>query len=238
MATQAAVKTAPASKQASDFEQKVQKLREIYADASEISKTALENVIRSLGSGDAATPRKQKLESAGRIGARQGKVSELTVIAPLRPGGAKRMRAFFETLHGNLGNQGVDKVGTVHDMRWVFLDNDTKLLFASTYDGDWDPYIDDFATKIPDILDLQFGEVDGWPGVRNPAMKDFIVKHQIPAYFWYVANPNLTVVETKRLEKVGKASTNSSTRWAEQRIRTQQGRTLLLPCCKRVHRFH
>jgi hypothetical protein len=53
-------------------------------------------------------------------------------------------------------------------MRWVFLDNDTKLLFASTYDGDWDPYIDDFATKIPDILDLQFGEIHGWPGGPQP----------------------------------------------------------------------
>ena len=115
------------------------------------------------------------------------------------------MRAFFETLHGNVGNQGVEMVGTVHDMRWVFLDNDTKLLFASTYDGDWDPYIDDFATKIPDILDLQFGEIDGWPGVRNPAVKDFIVKHQIQAHFWYVANPSLTVVETKRLEKIAPA---------------------------------
>ena len=76
---------------------------------------------------------------------------------------------------------------------------------ATTYDGDWDPYIDDFATKIPDILDLQFGEVEGWPGIRSPEIKDFIVKHQIPAHFWYVANPNLTVVETRRLEKIGKA---------------------------------
>src|SRR5271166_3566653 len=50
----------------------------------------------------------------------------------------------------------VDRVGTVHDMRVVFLDNDTKLLFCTAYDGDWDPYIDDFGTKIPDILDLQF----------------------------------------------------------------------------------
>ena len=114
------------------------------------------------------------------------------------------MRAFL-AMHGNLGNRNVDRVGTVHDMRWVFLDNDTKVLFASTYDGDWDPYIDDFATKIPDVLDLQFGEVDGWPGVRNPAIKDFIVKHQVQAHFWYVASPNLTAVETKRLEKIGPA---------------------------------
>jgi hypothetical protein len=202
MSIQAASKSA--SKQPSDFEHKVQKLRELYADASEISKAALENVIRSLGSGGPTAASAKKIASAGRIGARQGKVSELTVIAPLKQGGAKRMRAFFETLHGNIGNQSVEMVGTVHDMRWVFLDDDTKLLFASTYDGDWDPYIDDFATKIPDILDLQFGEIEGWPGVRNPAVKDFIVKYQVQAHYWYVANPDLTVVETKRLERISK----------------------------------
>ena len=191
--------------QSAEFELKIKKLREIYADANEISKTALENVIRGLNSAESDSAPGTPTESAGRIGARQGKVSELTVIAPLKPGGAKRMRAFFETLHSNVGNQAVNLVGTVHDMRWVFLDNDTKLLFASTYDGDWDPYIDDFATKIPDILDLQFGDIEGWPGVRNPAVKDFIAKHQVQAHFWYVANPNLTVVETKRLEKIGPA---------------------------------
>src|ERR1700736_5701689 len=192
------------SEQASAFDQKVQKLRELYADASDFSKAALEQVIRDLGSEASATASPTKVESAGRIGAREGKVSELTAILPLRPGGAKRMRAFL-ALYGNLGNRNVDRVGTVHDMRWVFLDNDTKVLFASTYDGDWDPYIDDFGTKIPDILDLQFGEVEGWPGIRSAEIKDFIVKHQIPAYFWYVANPNSTVVETRRLEKIGKA---------------------------------
>ena len=36
-------------------------------------------------------------------------------------------------------------------------------------------------------------------------MKDFIVKHQIATEAWYVANPNLTVAETRRLERVGKA---------------------------------
>jgi hypothetical protein len=36
-------------------------------------------------------------------------------------------------------------------------------------------------------------------------VKDWIVKHQISADAWYVANPNLSVVETRRLERVGKA---------------------------------
>jgi hypothetical protein len=192
------------SEQSSDLEQRFKKMRELYADATPISKAALENVIRAVQSGGPATESTAQ-ESAGRIGARRGKVSELTAILSITPAAAKRMRGFLELLHGSLGNQGVDKVGTVHDMRFVFLENDTKLLFCTAYDGDWDPYIEDFATKIPDILDLQFGEVEGWPGIRSPKIKDFIVSHQIPAHFWYVANPNLTVVETKRLEKIGKA---------------------------------
>jgi hypothetical protein len=192
--------------QSSDLEQKVQKLRELYADAPEIGKAALESVIRSLKAGAPAKESEVRSGTAGRIGRRQGKVSELTVIVPLAPGGARRLRGFLEALHGTIGNELVDKVGTVHDMRFVFLENDTKLLFCTAYDGDWDAYIEDFATKIPDILDLQFGDTSGYPGIRSPKIKDFIASHQLTADFWYVANPGLTVVETKRLERIGKAT--------------------------------
>ena len=95
-----------------DLGQKVQELRELYADASEIGKTALENVIRALRSSAPATEPAARIESAGRIGRRQGKVSELTVIVPLAPGGAKRLRGFLEILHGSIGNELVDQVGT------------------------------------------------------------------------------------------------------------------------------
>jgi hypothetical protein len=98
-----------------------------------------------------------------------------------------------------------DRVGTVHDMRFLFLDNDTKLLFATAYDGDWDPYIDDFAATIPDGLDVLFSVCEGWPGIRSPEIKDWIVKHQIPAVGWYVAYPDLTVRDILRLKRVGKA---------------------------------
>ena len=41
------------------------------------------------------------------------------------------------------------KVGTVHDMRFVFLDNDTKFLFATAYDGEWDPYMTTSRRRSP-----------------------------------------------------------------------------------------
>jgi hypothetical protein len=36
-------------------------------------------------------------------------------------------------------------------------------------------------------------------------VKDWIVKHQISADGWYVANPNLSVAEARRLQRIGKA---------------------------------
>jgi len=94
----------------------------------------------------------------------------------------------------------------VHDMRFVFVDNDTKLLFATAYDGDFDPYIEDFATKIPNAMDLWLCNCVGYPGMRNPkAAADWIAKHQIAAEAWYVNSPNLTAAETRKLERVGKA---------------------------------
>jgi len=176
-------------------------MRELFADAPELGRKALDNVLRELAS-DLSQGQNPPIESAGRTGSRLGKVSELTIIVPLAPGGARRLRAFLQLLGGNL-NAG--KVGTVHDMRFVFLDNDTKMLFATAYDGDWDAYIDDFATKIPDFLDIIDSAWEGWPGIRSPQAKDYLAKHQITAEGWYVAHPDLTVAETHRLKRIGKA---------------------------------
>jgi hypothetical protein len=181
-------------------EEKVQKLRELYADAPELGRVALENGLTDLKRELAAATGTQ---NAGRIGARQGKVSELTGNIPFAPGGAKRLRGLLQALEGNF--RGGDAVGTLHDMRFVFLENDRKLLFATAYDGDWDAYIDDFVTKIPNAMDLLFCNIEGWPGIHSPSAKDFIASHQIAAEAWYVANPNLTVAETRKLDRIGKA---------------------------------
>src|SRR5262249_14812546 len=102
-------------------DQKIQELRKRFADAADMSKTALENALAALMT-QAAEAQASQSESAGRIGIRLGKVSELTVIAPFAPGGAKRLRGVLRLLNGNFS--GGRKVGTLHNMRFVFLDND------------------------------------------------------------------------------------------------------------------
>jgi hypothetical protein len=79
--------------------------------------------------------------------------------------GAARLSAILAAQRGRLGATA----------------NNTKLLFASTYDGDWETYINDFATLIPDLLDVVFSEAEGWPGITSPQVKDYIVKYQITA---------------------------------------------------------
>jgi len=183
-------------------EQKIDKLRALFADAPEVGKQALENALKELRTQAGETP-PPPIKSAGRVGSQLGKVSELTMVVPLAPGGADRLRAFLKLLGGNLA--GADKVGSVHDMRFVFFDNDTRMIFATTFDGDWDPYIDDFVTKIPDYLDIIDSAWEGWPGIRSPDAKDYLAEHQITAEGWYVGNPDLTVVETRRLKRLGAA---------------------------------
>ena len=176
---------------------------ELFADAPPLAKTAVRNLLNDMKSrGELDRPPTAVPTTAGRIGSRLGKVSELTILAPLVPNGAKRIRGFIELMHGDFSTS--DKIGTLHDMRFVFLDDDKKMIFATTYDGDWDPYINDFATKMPDSLDVIFSACEGWPGIRDPKIKDWIVKFQIPAAGWYVAN-DLTVAETRRLARIGKA---------------------------------
>ena len=140
--------------------------------------------------------------TAGEKGLKSGKVSELTVIAPLKEGGAERLKEILKSAGGNL--KGATRVGTLHDLRFVFLDDDTRVLFCTAYDGDWDPYIDDFATKIPELMDILFGSVEGWPGIKDPSVKQFILDHQITAAGWYVGVPHLTIQDIRRQDRIVK----------------------------------
>src|SRR5262245_38550745 len=116
--------------QTGTLEERVKRLQEVYASAPQYAQSALKSALGELA---AHGKPGSKMEGAGRIGSRQGKISELTLIVPFAPGGAERLHALLDLRDGNFSD--TDRVGTVHDMRFVFLDNDTKLLFATAYDG-------------------------------------------------------------------------------------------------------
>src|SRR5699024_10524689 len=98
---------------------------------------------------------------------------------------------------------------TLHDMRFVFFDNDTRILFATAYDGAWDAYINDFATKIPELMALLFQNVEGWPGIHSPDVTAIIAEHTITASGCFVANSSVPAVAVRTLQRTEAAPSES-----------------------------
>ena len=137
-----------------------------------------------------------------RPGLKAGRSNEFTLIFKLKPGGAERMRKKMRDAIRSQDQRPADRIGTLHDMRFVIFDNDTRLLFASTFDGDWDAYINDFATLIPDLIDHVFEEVEDYPGIKSPDIKDYIAKYQVTATYFYSAYPDASVRDIRKAMKI------------------------------------
>ena len=78
------------------------------------------------------------------------------------------------------------------------------MLFATVYDGIWDQYIDDFAASpvMKPLLDALWGNLEDFPGMDSPDVKDYLVKYQVPVDFFWTAYPDSTVDRIQRGERV------------------------------------
>ncbi len=137
-------------------------------------------------------------------GLQLGQAHEFLILLPLQEGGAERMREKAKTF-GLEDVQNINKIATVHDFRYAIFDNDTRLLFASTYDGGFEQYIKDFSTIIPDQIDEFFGECADYPGVRHPEIWAYIAKYQLQALVFYSAYPEVPVRQVWKGQRVLKA---------------------------------
>ena len=55
-------------------------------------------------------------------------------------------------------------------------------MFASSFDGPCDEYIDDFATtEIARNFEMTWEHVQGYPGVKSPNIKDWFRAHTTEA---------------------------------------------------------
>ena len=140
-----------------------------------------------------------------RPGIKAGQSNEFTLICKLQPGGAERMRKLFAAGFTGQRQANTDRIGTVHDLRFIIFDNDKRIFFASTFDGSWDSYMDDFGTVIPDEIDLLFHECVGYPGIHSPRFKDWAVSVQVTASGFYSAYPEASVRDVWKALKAKKA---------------------------------
>ena len=125
-------------------------------------------------------------EQSTRPGKKLGPTNEFTIFVNVKPGHEQQIREALEQKDDQASRVAdIEAIGTVHDIRWVLFDNDTRLLFASEFDGDWDAYIDDFATHMPGIFDAVLQHAEDYPGIKDPRIKDFITARQVTAVSYY-----------------------------------------------------
>ena len=144
--------------------------------------------------------------SSPRKGARVGPVSELSVFLKVKPGREQAIREAFDTTPEQAAamEKAIHDVGSLHQARYVLFDNGTRLLVATTFDGDWDVYIDDFAASyILDAWDRFLIHCEGYPDEGKASLtvheiKEFLTANQVTAVNFYMTYPGVTVKEIQK----------------------------------------
>lgn len=143
--------------------------------------------------------------------------NQYTAIGPVKPGRFRRALVTMLLLLINYACRHIftrghlARVQTIHFARWAFLDDKSRVVFASNYDGIHQGYMDDFINKVAWGLNLVFGNGIGWPrtdwlisgGARHEQpFKYFQRRHQIPTQVWYKAYPGLTLADLQRNQRI------------------------------------
>jgi hypothetical protein len=92
-------------------------------------------------------------------------------------------------------------VRTIHFARWLPLDDGRRVVFASSYDGSQESYMDDFIDRLHWGVNLVFSNGLGYPRTRwlvqggardETSYKHFLRRHQVPTVVFYSAYDTLS----------------------------------------------
>lgn len=143
--------------------------------------------------------------------------NSFTALGPVKPGLFRRwlvqllLVLIAYACRHVFGRGHLGRVRTIHFAHWVFLDDKTRVLFASSYDGSHESYMDDFINKVAWGLNLIFSNGFGWPRtdwlIKGGAHHELRFKyyqrgHQLPTQVWYKAYPGLTLADLDRNRRI------------------------------------
>jgi hypothetical protein len=161
-------------------------------------------------------------------GAQYGQVSELTTIFTIKPGHTEQMRQACEHIDQLLRALGPDafKRSGLREWRQAIFDNGQRILLATSFETDWDPYIDDtvlilqkthllepFANFLSHTVEgaEQWEELTGagkaatTGAINSTALKALLQKGQAPACAFFDVLSARTVPEIRKAQRVHQA---------------------------------
>jgi hypothetical protein len=147
-------------------------------------------------------------QSPVRPGIKVGTASEFSLFFHVIPGHADAIREAIHGLQQSPGYRPGDfdlPISSIHEARFVLFDDDTRLLFATSFDGAWDAYMDDFAISSLAGFDAIFQHTVGYGGLPDvAAVRTFVLSAQVSAD-GYARNYPGSVKEIRKANRVNAA---------------------------------
>ena len=134
-------------------------------------------------------------------------INLLNLIVPIATPVEEHYKALKKLLQ-TLGKyrETFDKIATVHFARFLFLEKDatstnevyTQLALFTTYDGDFDLYIQDFVDEVGDLFNALLKHLEGGDAIGRvqdnvQAFTDYVHKYDCQEEHSYKAYPNVSV---------------------------------------------
>lgn len=128
--------------------------------------------------------------------------TEVTLIHKIQEGKERNVVEFLEALANSELEDTLWASEEIHFLRMFTIDNDTRLVFISNFDGAVETYLADFLVHMPDHLDAMWGNCVGYPekgaGGDFKGFMEFIVTGYVPCQFFFAAYPDATVKQVWR----------------------------------------
>ena len=130
-----------------------------------------------------------------------------TAIGLIKPGPVRRVTMRVALAGLNWGcrhlyaRDNLAGVRSIHFARWLPLDDERRVVFASSYDGSQESYMDDFINRLSWGVNLVFSNGLGYPRTRwlvfggardETAYKRYLRRHQVPTVVFYSAYQTLS----------------------------------------------
>ena len=118
------------------------------------------------------------------VGMKFGPNSEFTLVFDVQPGHGKQLHEDIVKFGEGVKGSRVPFLVGLHDSRLCVFDDDTRLLFSTTFDGDINQYVDDAITRLGELLHLWLRHLKGYPGTMDAYPQDFnALKKWFMSYF-------------------------------------------------------
>jgi hypothetical protein len=145
-------------------------------------------------------------------GRRHGVVSEVSAYFHVKPGHVEELRAAIDRFQGALHNAPpalIQRFG-LQDMRHVIFDGGTRLNWATSFETDWEPYIDDSVQmfgiqKWHDWFQHCEECPDNFLELTGKPLRDFIQSGQVRADGFFKTVSDKTIPELRKALRVASA---------------------------------